>query len=485
MTASPWMAGYVDVTATPAYAFENPTSPAGKNVVLSFVVASKKDDCEPSWGTYYSLTEADKELDLDRRIARLDQQGGEVIVSFGGQLNDELATACTDSDALESAYTSVIDRYSLSTIDLDIEGENLRDAEAGARRAEAIAAIQEDRADSDDPIAVWVTLPVTPEGLLPEATDTVAQMLSAGIDLAGVNLMTMNYGSSRATGQSMADATRGALEATHRQLNTLYQRQGIELGSRELWNKIGVTPMVGQNDVPGEIVTLDDAQSVNAFAVSHGVGRMSLWSLNRDTTCGSNYPDITRVSDSCSGVEQGDQTFAQLLGASFTGVPEDSAAARTTSQPTPEARDLVDDPATSPYEIWSPDVPYSKDAKVVWHRQVYRAKYWTEGDLPDNPVLQASETPWELVGPVLPGETPLPSPTVPEGVYAEWQGPSVYTKGDRVMFEGKPYEAKWWTQGDSPQASAVDRFASPWRKLTDDEIRSLIAATEPEVGSAG
>ena len=42
-------------------------------------------------------------------------------------------------------------------------------------------------------------------------------------------------------------------------------------------------------------------------------------------------------------------------------------------------------------------------------------KYWTQGDLPDNPVLQATETPWTLIGPVLPGETPVPVATLPPG----------------------------------------------------------------------
>lgn len=480
VTAKSWMAGYVDVTATPSFAFENPANAAGENVVLSFIVASSADPCDPSWGTYYSMDEADTSLDLDRRIARLGQQGGEVIVSFGGLLNNELATACTHPDALKSAYASVIKRYSLSTIDLDIEGVNLTDTEAGQRRAVALAELQAEKAKSDAPLAVWVTLPVAPSGLTREGTDAVAQLLSAGVDLAGVNLMTMDYGASRSDGQSMAAATLAALESTHRQLDTLYQRQDVQLGSKELWNKIGVTPMIGQNDVAGEIFSLDDAKTVNTFAVSNGVGRMSMWSLNRDKTCGSNYPDVTRVSDSCSGVEQGGLKFAELLGASFNGIPAASAAAVTTSAPTPSAEDLLDDPATSPYEIWSEDTPYAKDTKVVWHRQVYRAKYWTEGDIPDNPVLQASETPWELVGPVLPGETPIPLPKLPADTYAEWQGTAIYTKGDRVMFDDDAYEAKWWTEGDSPQASSADKYASPWRKLTTEEIKTLLGE-EPAV----
>ncbi|WEO77571.1 glycosyl hydrolase family 18 protein [Cryobacterium sp. SO2] len=470
-----WMAGYVDVTATPNYAFENPVSAAGDHVVLSFVVASTEDACEPSWGTFYSLAEADAALDLDRRIARRDQQGGDVIVSFGGQLNDELATGCTDASALKDAYESVIDRYDLNTIDLDLEGDNLADTAAGERRAGVIATIQKQRASTDTPLAVWLTLPVLPTGLTPEGTDAVAKMLDAGVDLAGVNLMTMDYGDSRGT-LSMVDASEGALNGTHAQLKTLYGRQGMTLGSKQLWNKIGMTPMVGQNDVAGEILTLDDAVALNAFALDNGVGRVSLWSLNRDQTCGSNYPDVTRVSDSCSGVQQGDQSYATLLGASFTGTPHANAAAVTTAEPTASAADLLDDPDASPYQVWSEEVAYAKDTKVVWHKEVYIAKYWTQGDLPDNPVLQSTETPWTLLGPVLPGETPVPLATLEPGAFPEWDGTAVYTEGDRVMFESITYEAKWWTTGDSPQAAAVDADSSPWRQLTAAEITALLDA---------
>jgi chitinase len=139
----------------------------------------------------------------------------------------------------------------------------------------------------------------------------------------------------------------------------------------------------------------------------------------------------------------------------------------TTAQPTVSPEDIADDPANSPCQIWSTDAAYPKDTKVVWHRQVYVAKYWTQGETPDNPVLHASESPWALIGPVLPGETPVPVPTLPAGTYAEWQGGSIYTKGDRVLLDEDAYEAKWWTQGDSAEAAAADKFASPWRKLTE------------------
>lgn len=479
--AKPWMAGYVDVTATPSYAFEEQSGSLNQNVVLSFVVADEADPCQPSWGTFYSLDEASAALDLDRRIARTNQQGGEVVVSFGGQLNDELASSCTDPKSLAEAYRSVIDRYDLSTIDIDIEGDDLSNGEAGERRAAVLADLQESRAQAGTPLAIWVTLPVAPTGLTSEGTDAVAQLLEAGVDIAGVNVMTMDYGTSRDSETSMSETAIAALRGTHSQLRTLYRQQEIELGSKAIWNKMGATPMIGQNDVASEVFTLADAKTLNTFAKEQSLGRMSMWSLNRDATCGSNYPDVKRVSTSCSGIDQGSTKFVELLGESFTGIPRDAAGIETTSEPTPEPADLTDDPATSPYPIWAENKPYQQDNKVVWHRNVYVAKYWTQGDVPDNPVLQASETPWQLVGPVLPGEKPLPTLSIPAGTYPEWSGDTVYTKGKRVLFDGAGYEAKWWTLGDSPAAEGANADASPWLKLSDNQVREVLGL--PQVGS--
>jgi chitinase len=464
-----WFAGYVDVTATPAYPFEAPKDASGDNVVLSFVVADPHHECSPSWGSVYSLDDAASVLDLDRRIARLTQSGGETIISFGGQANSELATTCTSVSALTEAYAAVIDRYELSTIDLDLEGGAL-DSLANKRRAEAISALQE---KSDSPLAVWLTLPVTPVGLTSAGTDAIADFLAAGVDIAGVNVMTMDYGDSRAADQSMLDATTDALQATHRQLGILYAQAEIDLTDATLWSKVGATPMAGQNDERTEVFSLEDAKDLNTYATKQGITRLSMWSLNRDTTCGSSYVDLSRVSDACSGVDQGEQSFAALLGSGLTGSPQANSGTVTKDETLPP--EAEDDPATSPYTIWNERTTYLAGSKVVWHRNVYQAKWWTRGDLPDDAVLDEYETPWDYIGPVLPGETPIPIPTLPAGTYPDWDGEAAYDAGQRVMFQGLAFEAKWWTEGDSPEASSSEPDDSPWLALTEAQIRELLA----------
>src|SRR5579859_3496754 len=212
----PWFAGYVDVTATPAFAFEQLGTTASRDAVLSFIVSSPVDACTPTWGGAYTLSQATGALDLERRIARLQQQGGSVAISFGGQKNQELAVNCTNPGKLFNAYQSVVNQYNINTIDLDLEGAGLTDAAAASRRATAIAQLQSQRRAAGKQFAVWVTLPVTPQGLDENDTNAVSQLLTHHVDLAGVNVMTMDYGSSLVKGATMASASESALIQTER-----------------------------------------------------------------------------------------------------------------------------------------------------------------------------------------------------------------------------------------------------------------------------
>lgn len=474
MSNKPWFAPYVDVTATPQFAFEHLGAGTYKDAILSFVVASPDDGCAPSWGGEYSIAQAADNLDLERRIARLKQQGGTIAVSFGGLKNDELASTCADEKKLVAAYRTIIDHYDLTTIDLDLEKEALTDPVANARRAKAISLLQKERRESGKPLAVWATVPVTSQGLSKDGTDAVSALLKDSVDLAGINIMTMNYNEKDTKDKTLSDIAISSVKQTKRQLGILYDQAGTYLNDGTLWRKIGITPMVGQTDIKGEVFKISDAKRLNDFARSNGVGRMSMWSANRDIQCGANYIDVTVVSNSCSGVKQNKFEFMESLGSEFKGNIAGSAVNVTKSETKPSASDKTDDPATSPYQVWSEAGVYLEGTKVVWHKNVYQAKWWTKGDMPDNPVLQSWQTPWELIGPVLPGEKPIQQAQLPEGTYAEWSGDATYEKGQRVLFEKVPYEAKWWNRSDSPAAASSNPEGSPWVPLTQAEIEKIV-----------
>lgn len=470
-THEPWFAAYVDATLTPQFELEK----YDKNVILSFVVASDDENSEPSWGGYYSLNQAGVSLELDRKIARLRQKGAEVIVSFGGLLNDELALRYKDDpQKLAAGYEEVVERYQLNTIDMDLENEGLTDKSAGKVRAEAIKILQSDRKKSGKELAVWVTLPVTYNGLTEEGTDAIRTFLDAEVDIAGVNVMTMNFGNSRNLEQSMAENAIQALKNTHRQLRILYEEQGMFLSDSILWSKVGATPMIGQNDLSGEVFTLEDAQELNQFALDVQLGRMSMWSANRDRKSNPDYVNTDSVSDFYSGVEQKESDFAIILGEGLNGDIYENAKIETVSDVTEEELEKEDDPATSPYEIWNKEKTYVAGTKVVWHHNVYQAKWWTKGEEPDSPILHVEDAPWELIGPVLPGEKPIPIVYLPKGTYDEWSGEAVYREGDRVMVGDNTYEAKWWTENENPQAAELDDPGFPWRVVTQEEIREIL-----------
>ncbi|MFI7484295.1 chitinase [Kocuria sp. M1R5S2] len=304
----PWFGSYVDTTAWPTFDFASVVD-GRQHIVLGFVVADPQDPCAPSWGGYFGPEEAGQRIDLDRRISAVRDRGGDVVVSFGGAAGDELATVCEDPARLAEAYRSVIDRYGLTTVDLDIEMDDLGRPGANARRAAALASIQEERRK---PLDVWLTLPLGPSGLGDPATDVVAQVLEKGVRLSGVNLMTMNYGDG-AGDRGVVATTTDAVQAAHDRLGDVWAAAEQPLSDDLLWNRMGITPMIGQNDIRDEVLDQESASRLAEFARERGMGRMSYWSLNRDRPCGDDVQDVRHAVAGCSGIAQEAGEFTRVL----------------------------------------------------------------------------------------------------------------------------------------------------------------------------
>jgi len=99
-------------------------------------------------------------------------------------------------------------------------------------------------------------------------------------------------------------------QSLHGQMVQAYQDAGISITGEDLWKKIGVTPMIGINDVTTEIFNQQDAGELLAFAESKAIGMLSIWSMNRDQTCEDGQ---TYVSPTCSGIDQTPLEFSRLL----------------------------------------------------------------------------------------------------------------------------------------------------------------------------
>ncbi len=457
-----WSVPYIDVTLTPTYQFQNPQSNPARDIALAFVVADPDDACTPSWGGAYTLDQAAADLELDRRITQLRAAGGEIMVSFGGQANEELAYACTDQADLEDAYRSVVERYDLHAIDLDIENADIADAASIERRALAIAAVQEERAAADEQLDVWITLPVSTGGLTADGIELVSKTLEGGVVLTGVNAMTMNFGSAESPTGDMLAATKSALEAASAQLVDIYRGQGVTLDESQRWAMLGATPMIGQNDIVGEVFTLDDAKGLADFAMTKGLGRVSIWSLNRDAQCSPSFADVMVLSNTCSSVEQDPLAFAgvfTVLVGRTSSLPQGNSVTVT------DPPNIIDDPAASPYPIWRPDAQYPDGFKIVRRGMVYEAKWYTQGFDPSTVTPNPWDSPWALLGPVSPDDEPFSPTTVAPGTHPDWTPQPLYMTGDKVLFDGLPYEARWPNQGEAPSTLFPVGPDSAWRPL--------------------
>jgi len=228
-------------------------------------------------------------------ITALRAAGGDVMVSLGGAAGLSLAQAYAQRglgvQALATAYGEMVDTLKLSKLDFDIEGAALAETQTIKLQMEAISLLQQ----THPALGVWLTLPVLPQGLTQDGLNTVKAALQAGVQVDGVNVMAMDYGDSAAPPQlkSMGAYAIDAANTTFAQLTNLFASQGKSFG----WNQLGVTPMLGVNDITSEVFTIQDAEQLEVFAREKGLGMLSMWSINSD-----NPGAVGQVSNNHAGL---------------------------------------------------------------------------------------------------------------------------------------------------------------------------------------
>ncbi|HEX3804284.1 MAG TPA: carbohydrate-binding protein [Solirubrobacteraceae bacterium] len=463
--AVPVYAPYVDVTLTPTYQFQLPSDDPVSSAYLGFIVSDPSSPCTPSWGGAYTLAQADQTLELGARIAQLRKQGGTAMISFGGQANNELAVGCSNNAQLQRAYLAPIQRYDVNTIDFDIEGAALADAGANVRRADAVAAIQKQMAKHHRTLHVWMTLPVSSQGLTAQGVAAVRSMLAAHVDLAGVNVLAMDFGSGQGAAKNMFKTVRSSLYATHTQVQSLWRGAGLKSSPGVAWEHLGVTVMLGVNDITNERFTTSDAQQLAAFANRQGIPRVSAWSLNRDSECGAAFPTVGVVSNTCSGVLQRPLQFTKIL-SRLRGTKTARQQAANATSPALGTSTTADNPATSPYPIWQSAAAYVTGYKVVWQGDIYEANWWSQGTAPGSTATNSTTAgPWLLIGPVPAGSKGFKPKLLASAAQPAWSPTTVYRQGQQVSFDGLPYQARFYSKGDQPLDELPSNPSSPWAPL--------------------
>ena len=282
-------APYVDMTKI-TLTLPQLQAASGTNLfTLAFLVSGKT--CEPAWGGTAPISADTKVLG---EITQLRASGGDVILAFGGYDGLELAQTCTDVPTLQAAYQAVVDKYKAKVLDLDIEHTAIEDPVSIDRRSQALTAL----AAANPGLRINYTLPATPAGMTDLSVNVIKSAVKFATPVAVVNLMTMDYGSPVVTGAMGPNAVAAASGAAQ------------QLKSVGLKARIGITPMIGVNDTPGETFTLDDAQVVVNYALANGnsVGLLAFWSIGRD-----NGSCTAQVSAFCSGITQKDWEFTRIF----------------------------------------------------------------------------------------------------------------------------------------------------------------------------
>ncbi len=260
-----------------------------KFYTLAFIIADKHG--QPAWDGRFPM----KQNLYAEQINKIRQRGGDVIVSFGGADGKEIALAETNVTTLETEYQSVIDRYKLKWLDFDIEGDALSKSDANERRNAVLARLQA----KNPGLIVSYTLPVDPDGISDSARKLLADARKKGVTVYSANLMTMDFGAHFSQGKKMSDVSVASALKAHAQCQII-----------DPAIKIGLTPMIGQNDEHGEVFHRDDARALMAWAQTQPwICSLSFWASNRDTGKEVGQSD----GNTASGVEQKPWDFTLIF----------------------------------------------------------------------------------------------------------------------------------------------------------------------------
>ncbi|HJP80521.1 MAG TPA: chitinase [Pseudonocardiaceae bacterium] len=291
------VAPYVDMGESDESLLDSAITSHGlSSYTAAFVIG---EGCSQEWGDTEPIG---NDPFIDPEIARAKSEGASVIISSGGADGYSIPWTCTDQSTIDSALQNIITAYGTNQLDFDIEGAAVADTTSATRLFTAM----KDLKGSNPGLQFSVTLPVLPTGLDNYGVGIVQAAANVGVKIDIVNIMAMDYYQGN---QEMGTAAINAAQAT------LGQLQSID--SSYSYANVGITPMIGVND-DGSTFTVGDAQSVQNWASSNGIGRLAFWSVTRDQSCGGSAAQAVAQpasSPTCSGVSQNSLDFTSA----FTG----------------------------------------------------------------------------------------------------------------------------------------------------------------------
>jgi chitinase len=276
----------------------SPQSPAGviastgvPDLTLAFVLSH--GTCNPEWdGSRPLLGGSDQSS-----IASIRAAGGDVVASFGGWSGRKLGNACRTPAALAGAYQKVIDAYALKAIDIDIEHGEVASATVRKRVIAALAMVQA----ANPGIEISVTFATTEAG--PEATgrSLITDAAAIGFQPSAWTVMPFDFGRPLT---DMGHASIRGVEALVADVAAAFH-----ISSEAAYRLAGISSMNGNTDEASETVSVEDFQTMLAFAQARHLARFTFWAVNRDRPCSAGL----NSGEDCSGIAQSPFAFTKVI----------------------------------------------------------------------------------------------------------------------------------------------------------------------------
>jgi chitinase len=262
------------------------------DLTLAFMLSHGK--CNPEWDGERPLLGGSDQ----RAIEAIRAAGGEVDVSFGGWSGKKLGSSCKTPAALAGAYQKVIAAYSLGAIDVDIEHGEFTNAKTRKRVVQALSIVR-----GEDPgLEISITFGTEETGPEPDGRSLIADAAAIGFQPSAWTVMPFDFGPSRT---DMGHASIRAVEGLEQDIASAY-----DITATGAYEHAGISSMNGETDEPSETVSVEDFQTILAFAQLHHLARFTFWAVNRDRPCtGGETP-----GEDCSGIAQQPYAFTDVIG---------------------------------------------------------------------------------------------------------------------------------------------------------------------------
>ncbi len=266
------------------------------------------------------------------RVAAFVREGMDYIVSTGGEAG---GFSCSSDQGMRR-FVARYDSPRLVGLDFDIERQQtpaqidalVRHAQAAQRRKPALRL--------SFTLATHASADGSRRSLNATGEAVLASLRRHALDTAVLNLMVMNYGPADARWCVLSDAAqparcdmgRSALQAAR----NVHEKYGIP------YARIAFTAMPGENDVAGNVFTLEDAALMARGAREQGLAGIHHWSLDRDRPCAAGSP---RVSPRCHGLPGlAPGQFGEVL-AALPAAPKGGHVFEEREPLTPYVQDIV------------------------------------------------------------------------------------------------------------------------------------------------